>query len=226
MDAIAYRRAGLLRYAALQFLALVGAAMLVYAGGSYWHPDAPDYAFTGNFLSDLGMTHAWSGRTNYASAALFCVALASVGIATILFSWSWRRFAFARQRARFAGYASLAFGTLSGLGFMGVAFTPFDLALRWHNLFVLSAFGFLLFYVIALTVVMARNGAPAVQNAINLAYVAIVMGYVALIFLGPRLDTEQGQHVQVIGQKLVAIGSMLHVTALATSLRRRYTVPT
>lgn len=214
-----FRRAGLLRYAAIQFFVLVAAAMALYAGGTYWDPGAPRYELTHNFLSDLGMTHAWSGRASYASSALFFVALATVGVALILFASTWRQFAHARGRSTFAGRASAALGMASGLAFVGVACTPFDLALVWHNGFVLAAFGLLLGYVIALTVVMANNGATAVQNALNLAYVALVLGYVALIFFGPRLNTPEGHRVQVIGQKIIAAGSMLHVILLTTLLR-------
>lgn len=220
MTASVFRRAGFLRFAALQFFVLVGAAMALYAGGTYWDPGASRYELTHNFLSDLGMTHAWSGRASYASSALFFIALATVGIALVLFASGWRQFAHAHGRATGAGRASAALGIASGLAFVGVACTPFDLAFMWHNGFVLAAFGLLLGYVIALTVVMARNGASPAQNALNLAYVALVLGYVGLIFFGPRLSTPSGHQVQVIGQKVVAAGSMLHVIGLTTLLRR------
>ena len=220
MTSAVYRRAGLLRYVAIQFLVLVAAAMVLYAGGNYWDPQAPRYELTHNFLSDLGMTHTWSGRPSYASSALFFIALASVGIGLIRFASVWRQFAHARGRSAFAGRASAALGIASGLAFVGVACTPFDLALMWHNAFVLAAFGLLLGYVIALTVVMANNGASSVQNALNVAYVALVLGYVALIFFGPRLNTPDGHQIQVIGQKIVAAGSMLHVIGMTTLLRR------
>jgi hypothetical protein len=220
VTATVFRRAGLLRYAAIQFLVLVAAAMAVYAGGNYWNPSAARYELTHNFLSDLGMTHAWSGRASYASSALFFIALASVGVALIMFTPLWRQFAHARGRATFAGRASAALGTASGLAFVGVACTPFDLALMWHNAFVLAAFGLLLGYVIALTIVMATNGASSVQNALNGVYVLLVVGYVALIFFGPRLSTPRGHEIQVIGQKIIALGSMLHVIGMTTLLRR------
>jgi len=214
-------RAELLRYAAIQFLVLVPVAMALYAGGNYYDVDADGYAVTRNFLSDLGMTRSWSGHSNTVSAVLFSIALATVGVAFILFSWTWRRFAFARQRARFAGSASTALGTTSGVAFVGIACTPFDVALTWHNTFVLVAFGTLLGYVVALAVVMGRNGATRWQTAVNVAYVVLVLGYVALIFFGPRLDTEWGFRTQVIGQKVVALGSMLHAILLTTTLTRR-----
>ncbi len=219
MDVV-FRRAGVLRYAAIQFLVLVAAAMAVYGGGNPWDPGASRYELTNNFLSDLGMTRAWSGRASYASSALFFVALATVGVGLILFASTWRRFAHTRGRATFAGRASAALGTATGLAFVGVACTPFDLALVWHNAFVLAAFGMLLGYVISLAIVMARNGASAVQNALNVVYVVLVLGYVALIFFGPRLTSPRGHQIQVIGQKIIVVGSMLHVICLTTLLRR------
>ncbi len=220
VDGVLYRRAGLLRYAALQFLVLISAAMVLYAGGSYWHADAAGYGLTRNFLSDLGMTHAWSGRANHASAALFSIALASVGLTLIVFSWTWRRFASVHGRAQLAGRMSVALGTASGIAFTGIACTPFDVALNWHNAFVFAAFALLLGYVVAFAIVMARNGATPLQNAVNLGYVTLVLAYVALIFFGPRLGTEHGHRIQVIGQKLVALGSMVHVIMLTTLLRK------
>jgi len=221
VTARAARRAAVLRYAALQFLVLVPVAMRLFAGGTYWYRTSPPYEPTGNFLSDLGMTHAWSGQANHASSAVFFLALASVGAALIAFAWAWRGFAHAHGRATFAGRASAVLGTGSGLAFVGVACTPFDLALMWHNAFVLAAFGLLLGYVVALATVMARNGATRAQNAVNASYVVVVLGYVALIFFGPHLDTRRGFEIQVVGQKLMAAASMLHVIGLTTLLLRR-----
>ena len=50
----AHRRATILLYAAIQFVALTAIAMAVYAGGTTANPWSPGYDFTGNFLSDLG----------------------------------------------------------------------------------------------------------------------------------------------------------------------------
>src|SRR3954471_9360910 len=118
--------------------------MALYAGGTWWDPSASGYHIAGNFLSDLGMTHAFSGRANYTSSVLFAIALATLGAALVAFVWAWRDIAFARGRARFAGHASAVLGTASGLCFIGVALTPFDLALRAHNTFVVSAFSLLM----------------------------------------------------------------------------------
>lgn len=215
-----YRLAGLLRYAALQFLILTPLAMTQYAGGTWFDPGTPHYRFTENFLSDLGMTHAFNGRANTTSAVLFSIALATIGLALVAFAWTWRGFAFGLGRARWLGHTSAVLGTLSGLCFTGVACTPFDLALDAHNTFVIAAFGLLMLYVATITIVMWRNGIAGIRFAANFAYLILVVGYVVLVLAGPRLWTPHGHTVQVIGQKVIAYGSMLHVLYLATSTRR------
>jgi hypothetical protein len=217
---VAYRLAGVLRYAAIQFVVLTALAMALYAGGTWFDPTTAHYHFTGNFLSDLGMTHAFSGRANYGSSTLFCIALASVGAALVAFVWTWREFAFERRRALVAGYGAAVLGTLSGLAFVGVAFTPFDLALDAHNSLVIAAFGLLMLFVATITFVMWRNGITGARLAANVAYLACVAGYVVLVLRGPRMATPHGHTVQVVGQKLVAYASMLHIAYLTTTIRR------
>jgi hypothetical membrane protein len=216
----AYRLAGLLRYVALQFIVLSVCAMAAYAGGTWWDPGEPHYRFTGNFLSDLGMTHAFSGRANYVSCALFAVALFSVGTTLVAFVWTWREVACARGRARWAGHVSAIVGTLSGLAFIGVALTPFDIALNAHNTLVIAAFSLLPLYVAAFTFLMWRNGIDRARVAANLGYLVLVAGYMGLVLFGPRLSSPHGHTTQVIGQKIIAYGSMLHVLYLATTTRK------
>jgi hypothetical protein len=204
----------------VQFIVLSVCAMAAYAGGTWWNPDAPRYQFAGNFLSDLGMTHSFSGRSNYVSCALFSVALFTVGLALVAFVWTWREVACAQGRARWAGHTSAVVGTLSGLGFIGIALTPFDVALHAHNTLVLAAFSLLPLYVASFTFLMWRNGIDRARVAANVGYLVLVAGYMVLVLIGPRLDTPGGLTTQVLGQKIIAYGSMLHVLYLATTTRK------
>lgn len=215
------RSARLLRYAALQFVVLVGLAMAFYQGGTWWDPTAPGYTLSRNFLSDLGMTRAFSGATNYVSCALFTIALASLGLGLVPFAWSWRRFAFARGRAGAAGHASAVIGTLCGLAFAGIGITPFDLALHTHNALVLVGFGLLPVYIGALGVLLWRNGHRGALLASSVGYLAVVLGYAALIFFGPTLATPDGHRLQVVGQKIIAGASIAHILILSTITRAR-----
>ena len=217
-SARAYRHATLLRYAAIQFVALVAIAMVLYPGGTWSDPSAPHYELAHNFLSDLGATRTFSGASNTASLLLFAIALATIGGALVAFSWTWRAFAFARGRARGAGIASALFGTASGAAFAAVAFTPVNVSLQLHNTFVVTAFAMLFAYAACLAVVMAKNGVGRI--VLDGAYVALVCGYFVFGLFGPRPDTDRGFAMQVIAQKVVAVASMMFVALLTTRVRR------
>ena len=219
----ARRRAAWLFYAAVQFVVLTALAMHVYAGGKLTDPWAKGYDFSGNFLSELGATRSWAGQPNTASAALFTVALGSLGLALVLFSATWRAFAFDRGRARAAGIASQVLGTASGAAFFAVAVTPVNLALHAHNTFVVAAFALLLGYSAALTVVWAKNGATRVQLAASGSYVALVCVYVAVVIYAVThgAGSARGLEIMVLSQKAIAYASMLFVGYLTFTTRRR-----
>jgi Protein of unknown function (DUF998) len=208
----AYWRGGFLRFAAAQFVVLSAIAMALYAGGTWIDRTTSHYQFTHNFFSDLGATHAFSGHDNYASAVLFAIALVTIGSALVAFAWTWRDLAL-EHRARWAGIASVAFGTASGLAFAGVGLAPIDHVLALHNHLVLIAFGGLLGYVACLTIVIWLNHLPGL--AVNVAYVALVVGYVAVVVFGPWRLT-----LQVLAQKTIVYASMLHIMYLTTIVRR------
>jgi hypothetical protein len=207
----AYRRGGWLRYAAVQFVVLTTLAMLLYPGGTWVDRSTTHYEFAHNFFSDLGATRAFSGHGNYPSAVLFAIALVAIGAALVGFAWTWRELA-VEGRAFIASMASVAFGTVSGLAFAGIALVPVDHALDLHNHLVLVAFGCLLGYVACLTIVIWRNHLPGL--AINLAYVALVLGYVAIVTFGPWQLT-----LQVLAQKTIVYASMVHIIYLTTMVR-------
>jgi hypothetical protein len=225
MESLAFRRAGILRYAAIQFVVLTAIAMVAYAGGTWADPAATHYELAHNFFSDLGRTHVFSGAANYIASALFFVSLASVGAALVGFAWTWRAFAFGRERANIIGHASAVIGTLCGLALITIAVTPYNLAPRPHNLSVIFAFGLLMVYIALLTIVMWRNAISGARLAINLVYLALVSAYFALVICGPSLGTPRGFTLQVIGQKVVVYGSMLHVLYLAATTRRALAPP-
>ena len=211
----------------MQFAVLTAIAMQVYAGGTIWNPWAPGYAFGGNFLSELGATRAWSGHDNHASAVLFSLALATLGIAFVAFAGAWRGFAFARRRGAALGVASQVFGTLSGLCFVAVSVTPVNLALQAHNLFVVAAFGLLLGYAVCTTIVWWRNGAAAVEIVTCLSYVVFVLAYVGVVVYAVRHGTwtEREHRVLVLTQKAMAYGSMIYIAFVTYRVRRNAAMP-
>lgn len=223
----AHRRATLLLGAAIQFVVLTALAMVAYAGGTTADPRSPGYAFTGNFLSDLGATQAWSGAPNHASSILFGIALGGLGIAFIAFAGAWRAFAFERGRAAAVGIGAQLFGTASGAAFLGVAVTPVNRALDLHNALVLAAFGLLLGYAACLTLVWWRNGASRGRLVASVAYLLVVCGYVASVAVAVRAGvwTEHGRILMVVSQKAIAGASMLYVAYLTLATRRQLQLP-
>jgi hypothetical protein len=218
----AHRRATLLLYAAVQFVVLSAIAMRVFAGGTPRNPWAPRYDFWNNFLSELGATHTWAGRRNYASMVLFSIGLATIGVAMVAFARSWRAFAFARSRARGVGLASEYTCALSGSAFAALACSPVDKVLDLHNTLVVVAFGLLFVYAVSLTVVWALNGAAWLQIVSCVAYVAIVIVYFAVVLHAARLGigTQRARTLLVGSQKIMAYASMLYVVYLTVMIRR------
>lgn len=207
-------RAALLLYAAVQFVVLSVIAMQVYG---------EPYRFFFHFLSELGATHTWSGRPNHVAMVLFSVALASLGLALIAFAGAWRAVAFQRERARAAGIASQWLGTLAGAAFVAVGCTPVDVVLHVHNTLVVVAFGLLLGYVVAMTVLWAYNDAPRAQLVASGLYLVLVLVYFAITFLAVQrgVGTVRGRELLVTSQKVFAGASMLYVAYLTLAVRRQ-----
>jgi len=219
MTAFALRRAGFLAYAGLQFLVLTTLAMVVYAGGALYDPSADHYLFFHNFLSDLGSTETFAGRSNLPSSILFGIALSTLGAAMVGFAGAWQLFARA-GRARAVGVASRVIGTISGIAFVGVAVTPWNLLIGPHSICVVTGFGLLVAYVACITFLLWRNGGATLPIAANLVYCVVLAAYFVVTLAGPSFATEHGHSGQVTAQKVVAYASMLQLLVLATLIRR------
>src|SRR5450759_140328 len=73
-------RCDLLLAAALNFIVLTSIAIGLYPGSNNINSHTHGYSFTTNFFSDLGATRVYSHHLNVASAVLFMLALAGVGL--------------------------------------------------------------------------------------------------------------------------------------------------
>ncbi len=213
-------KATLLIYASVQFVALTAIAMLIYPGGAVYQLDANRYLFLRNFFSDLGATVTPSGRPNLISHVLFAVALGSVGVALLLASSNQKVIVSRRQAARTAGVTSQILEVIAGLGFIGIASTPWNLVLDAHNGFVRLAFGFLLVYDLCLLIIQLRNRWAMPYTAANATYLLLLVAYVGILFFGPRVDTKSGLEFQVAAQKIIVYASVINLGLQALSIRR------
>src|SRR5882757_7337793 len=212
-------RALVLIYASIQFLVLTAIAMLVYPGGAVYELDANRYLFLRNFFSDLGATITPSGRPNLASHILLAIALGCVGLALILASSNWKVIVSRRQAAQAAGRASQVLEIVAGLGFIGIAATPWNLVLDAHNGFVRAAFGFLLAYDLCLLIIQLGNRWSSAYTAANAVYLLLLLAYVGVLFFGPKLNTKSGLEFQVAAQKIIVYASVINLGLQAISIR-------
>jgi hypothetical protein len=214
------RRAELLFAAAVVFAVLTVAAMLAYPGGAKYDHASTGYLFFQNFFSDLGATRTYTGRSNTTSHVLFIVAAVSVGVAMIAFSTTWRTVAARRGEGRAFGLVAQVAAITCGIGFIGVALTPWDRVLDAHNAFVQLAFGILLVFVLCLLALQVRNAWPPAYVAANAVYLIVLALYVLVLFAGPGLDTKAGLEFQVAAQKIVVYSSIANLAVQAVGIRR------
>ncbi len=194
------------------FLLFTLVAMLTYTGGSVTDPSAPGYSFTHNFLSNLGMLTAESGRPNWISAILFFLALALAGAALVVFFIIFRRFFLSTGLQKALSLVGSALGILAGISFMGIAFAPADIARPAHVQFVMWAFRLFPLAVLCYVPVMfIDKHYPKVYAWVFAIFCLMLVGYYLLLTNGPSFTSPQGLVVQVVGQKVIAYASIVSI---------------
>lgn len=212
--------AGLLLYSSAQFFVLTTVAMILYPGGAKFIRNADHYLFFQNFFSDLGASHSWSGKKNLPGEILFIVALSCVGFALIGSSGAWK-FIAPRERRKYSwGWAAQLCAVLSGLCYIGIAATPWNMMLEVHNIFVKAAFSFLLGFIVCLSALQTQAGWPGRFLATNYVYLALLFVYVSILFFGPKLDHPNGLAFQVVAQKIIVYTSILNLAYQAIGIRQ------
>jgi hypothetical protein len=197
-------------YAAVGFVVLTLVAMLLYPGGTVADPAAVRYLFFRNFFSDLGRTEAIDGQANALSAILFVTALTGAGLSLAWFFLSAPRLLRGSRTAWLVSLLGSASGIVSGLCFVGVAWTPANLWLDPHRFFVMMAFeaflGAALLYAVA---ILVDRGYPNGYALVFLLFAGLLAGYLVLLFNGPRPDSGEGLMIQATGQKVIVYAAII-----------------
>ena len=194
----------------VQFPILTFAAMLAYPGGTYSDHTKQSYLFFQNFFSDLGLSQTHSGGPKLLSSILFFIALTLAGLGEILFFSFAPRLFKSRHLAYVLSLIGSIFGMISGLSYIGVAFTPADLYLQPHALFVQLAFvSFLIAVLFYLAAVLLTPNYPKVYAWTYLAFALLLAGYVWLLFSGPSAFAAHGLVIQATGQKVIVYAAIL-----------------
>lgn len=180
-------------------------AMLCYPGGTALDRSTSGFQVTGNFMSDLGMTVAYDGRTNYLGAACFVAGMLAliVGIGGLLPTL------IARYSTTTAARWLVRGAAVAGLGvcllFAGVAFTPENRVMDLHVWFTVGAFR--LFPVVTALLAAAAYQSAGVSRRAGALWIVLTLclaAYVVNLGWGPSTGTAAGLAWHVIAQKLIA----------------------
>lgn len=197
-------------YACIQFIVLTFIGMLAFPGGTHSDPTSHGYSFFRNFFSSLGLITAPNGEPNTLSAILFFIAMSFAGFGLTLFFLVTIQFFWEKRSTRFLSLAGSLFGVISGVSFMGVAFTPADVLPRAHTEFVFLAFRTFLVVVVFYTLaIFFKRDYPKRYAAIYVVFAVLLAGYIYLLTQGPGLNTSQGEMIQATGQKVIGYAAII-----------------
>ena len=208
-------------YSSIQFIVLTLVAMLFYPGGTAGNPAETRYLFFNNFFSELGITQVYDGTPNTISAILFFIALSMAGLGLLLFFLALPPY-FTGRSQKVLAYVGTFFGVICGLSFMGVAFTPANLAPEAHGDFVLWAFTTFFVAVLFYTVAVFRQADYSNQyGVVYLIFAVLLAGYIYILFGRPEIPNIDGRTVQVTGQKIIAYATIIVTLFQAYGLEKR-----
>jgi len=191
-------------------LTLIG--MFTYAGGTVDDHAATGYSFTHNFLSNLGMVTALSGKPNWVSAILFFLSLSAAGSCLAIFFIIFPRFFNNTHLQKVLSLTGSILGVLAGISFVGIAFAPADLARPAHVQFVMWAFRlFPLAVLFYLPVLLMDKRYPKPYAWVFAVFCLMLIGYYLLMTNGPSFTSPEGLVIQVVGQKVISYASILSI---------------
>ncbi len=216
----------------IQFFILTIIAMFLFPGGTHADPTSVGYNFSQNFFSDLGGTVTPSGAANTPSAVLFFIALAVVGISFVPFLIALPNLFTKSRLARYLSILGSVIGSYSAICYVGIAFTPWNLAIEGHIFFVQN--GFLSIVPVALCYTFAmllKKGFPKQYPVVFIVFTAILIAYAWLLFNGPESSTLEGIIIQAVGQKIVVYAMIISFAiqaygAIQVSRRQNPVTPT
>ena len=196
------------------FVLLTVIAMFTYPGGNSNGEWTEGYDFFRNFFSDLGRFRLVNGSLNTASLSLFFIGLVLAGCGLVFFFVAFRSFFGEDRTGYWFSLAGSIFGIATGLCFIGVAFTPYDLFLDAHVDFVMWAFRtFLVAVCLYAFVIFRQSTYPCRYGWVFVAFAVFLAAYIWLLEFGPSAKTPSGLIIQATGQKIIVYVSIISVMA-------------
>lgn len=198
--------------ACLAFVSLTWLAMLLYPGGTFLDPLTDGYSFTNNFFSELGMTTANNCQGSLWSALFFLIALTLAGVGLVAYHLVMPAYFRHRKVVYWISVLGSVCGVIAGLCFIGVAFSPVNLANDLHTIFVMNAFRAYMLAAILYTIATFMTPRyPNIYGWVGLLFAALMVTYVIILTYGPEIDTNQGYVMQVVSQKAIVYASIFNM---------------
>jgi hypothetical membrane protein len=190
----------------LLFMLLIVVAMFFFAGGTMDNPSAPGYSFWGNTISDLGRTISYNDKFNIISMILFTFALASLAFLSLPLYLVFPKLFSTRRLESISAKIGSVLGFITTTGWIGIIFTPADIANGPHWLFAyvmyIALFFSGVFYTISLFVNPKMHKGYAIIFAI---YCIILFTSLMVIVIG----TPKARIYLVVSQKIAHIASTI-----------------
>lgn len=214
------RRCKLIILWAVVFIILTGSAMIAFPGGSLIDKLSIHYNFFENYFSSLGATMTISGKENKISNIFFTIAMSGFGLVIIYFSKIWRAFDIDANKSVILGYLSKAFLIISGICFIGISFSPWNL--YFENHFVFLKLAFISFLLWILLILIFQSGIKKLKKlfAINIVYSIFLAAYIYILFYGPNFGTIEELKFQVLSQITIFYITVVNLIIQATGVIR------
>ena len=161
-------------------------AMLFYTGGTADNPNIDGYSFWGNTISDSGRTISYSGKSNTISMILLSTALILFAITTIPFFLALRTI------------GSIC-GIIASISLVGIAFTPADILIGPHMIFVYIRYSSVFAMGVLFSLVMYMNNEFPRQYTYIIIIFTIVFFIISMMGL---VGLALSRTTMVIGQKI------------------------
>ena len=187
------------------YLILIFLAMLFYTGGTRDYPSIPGYSFWANTLSDSGRTVAYSGIPNTISLVIFSTALIIYAIAFIPFYLKISHLFNEGKSEKIFSMFGTVLGIITSISLIGIAFTPADILIAPHMIFVYIGYVSIFFNAICYSIAMyMHENFPKIY--------AILMIIFALLFFITLITGIIGlagdRNLMVVGQKIGRFASI------------------
>lgn len=189
------------------FVILTTIAMFLFPGGySVYDIVIPSthYRFDINFFSDLGMLTTETGLSNIPSAILWCIALTSVGVSFLLYAITLPFYFQKKTIQRGFAVISSVIAAFSALGFIGIAWTPWDVLLLLHIFFVFFAFPVSIGYSSLFCIsIFMKKSYPNIFGYLLIVFSIAMGAYLWFLFGGPSIEGWEGRIIAVLAQKAI-----------------------